>query len=126
MTRYSKLLLHFSGSVATALLGAASLTSSPAAACNGPAGTGSDTTTVCYKAIAIGNPPVAIRSFDISWVNTTRSEYYLADRSTSGIDIISTRSLTWLRTIPGFVGIIPTTSGGVNSALSGPNGVVAH
>jgi hypothetical protein len=127
MTRYSKLLLHFSGSVATALLGAASLTSSPAAAaCNGPAGTGSDTTTVCYKAIAIGNPPVAIRSFDISWVNTTRSEYYLADRSTSGIDIISTRSLTWLRTIPGFVGIILTTSGGVNSALSGPNGVVAH
>jgi len=125
MTRYSKLLLHFSGSVATALLGAVSLTSSPAAAaCKGPAGTGSDTTTVCYKAIAIGNVP--IRSFDISWVNTTRSEYYLADRSTAGIDIISTRSLTYLRTIPGYVGIVQTTSGGVNSTFSGPNGVVAH
>jgi hypothetical protein len=127
MTGYSKLLLHFSGSVATALLGAAALSSSPAAAaCNGPAGTGSDTSTVCVKAIAIGIPPVAIRSFDISWVNTTRSEYYLADRSTAGIDIISTRSLTYLRTIPGFVGIVPTTSMGVNSTFSGPNGVTAH
>jgi hypothetical protein len=125
MTRYSKLLLHFSGSAATALLGAATLTSSPAAAaCNGPAGTPAPTTTQCVKAVAIpGNP---LRSFDIGWVNTTRSEYYLADRSNAGIPIVSTGSLTWKRTIPGFVGIVASSSGGVNSALSGPNGVVAH
>ena len=71
-------------------------------------------------------PGVALRSFDISWVNETRSEYYLADRSTSGVDIISTRSLKFLRTIPGFAGIVPTTSMGVSSTLSGPNGVTAH
>ena len=124
MTRYGKLLAHFSGSVATALIGAASLTSSPAgAACNGPPGTGSDTSTVCKTAVAIpGNP---LRSYDISWVNTTRSEYYLADRSNFGVDIISTNSLTFLRTIPGFT-VVLTSSGGVNGSLSGPNGVVAH
>jgi hypothetical protein len=127
MTRYRKLISYLSGSAATALLSAASLVpSSPAAAaCNGPAGTGSDTSTVCVTAVAIPGQP--LRSFDISWVNTTRSEYYLADRSNAGIIVVSTRSpFAFLRTIPGFVGIKPTSSGGVNSATSGPNGVTAH
>jgi hypothetical protein len=113
MTRYRKLISYLSGSAATALLSAASLVpSSPAAAaCNGPAGTGSDTSTVCVTAVAIPGQP--LRSFDISWVNTTRSEYYLADRSNAGIIVVSTRSpFAFLRTIPGFVGIKPTSSGG--------------
>jgi hypothetical protein len=124
MTRYGRLLSHFSCSAATALLGAASLPwSAAAAACNGPAGTPAPTTTVCVTAVAIpGNP---LRSYDITWVNTTRSEFYLADRSNRGVDIISTNSLTFLRTIDGFT-INLTTSGGINTSTSGPNGVVAH
>jgi hypothetical protein len=106
------------------VLGAAAFTSSPAdAACNGPAGTPAPTTTVCVTAVAIpGNP---LRSYDITWVNTTRSEFYLADRSNAGVDIISTNSLTYLRTIPGFT-VNLTASGGINTNTSGPNGVVAH
>jgi hypothetical protein len=78
---------------------------------------------VCVTAVAIpGNP---LRSYDITWVNTTRSEFYLADRSNTGVDIISTKSLTFLRTIPGFH-VNLTTSGGINTNTSGPNGVVAH
>ena len=51
-----------------------------------------------------GNP---LRSFDISWVNPDRAEYYLAERSNAGIVVIDTRTLTWKRTIGGFVGIKP-------------------
>lgn len=32
-----------------------------------------------------GNP---LRSFDISWVNPDRGEYYLGDRSNAGIDVV--------------------------------------
>src|SRR5215471_19434787 len=105
MTRYSKLLAYFSGSVATALLGAVSLVPSPAAAapCTGP---GAPTTaqTKCLTAVHIpGNP---LQSFDISFVNPNRAEYYLGDRSNAGITIIDTKNLKFKRTIGGFVGIV--------------------
>src|ERR1700730_13940590 len=71
----------------TALLTCTSL--STAAQCTGP-GAPTTTQTKCLAAIRIpGNP---IRSLDISWVNPHRAEYYLADRSNKGIDIIDTEN----------------------------------
>jgi hypothetical protein len=93
------------------------------AACTGP-GAPTTTETKCVTGIFIpGNP---LRSFDISWVNPDRGEYYLGDRSNSGIDVIDTHSLKWKRTIGGFVGIVLNGSGAVNNNLSGPDGVTSH
>jgi hypothetical protein len=127
MTRYSKLVAYFSGTVATALLGAATLVpSSPAAAagCVGP-GAPDNAQTKCVTAITIpGNP---LTSFDISWVNPNRAEYYLGDRSNKGITIIDTQHLKFKRTIPGFKGIVLNKTGtAVDNNHSGPDGVVSH
>jgi hypothetical protein len=124
MTSYKGLVSYFSGTVATALLSAASLMqSSPAtAACTGP-GAPTTTQTKCLTAITI--PGNALRAWDISWVNPFRAEYYLADRSNAGIDVIDTRTLTFKRTIGGFVGVQPP-SGPANNNISGPDGVVSH
>src|SRR5580692_8613265 len=71
--------------------------------CFGP-GAPTTTETKCVTGIFIpGNP---LRSFDISWVNPDRGEYYLGDRSNSGIDVINTHKLKWKRTISGFVGLV--------------------
>jgi hypothetical protein len=126
MTRYSKLAAYFSGTVATALLGAAALVPSSAAlaACVGP-GAPDNTQTKCVTAVIIpGNP---LTSFDISWVNPNRAEYYLADRSNAGIDIIDTHTLKFKRTIGGFVGIVLNAAKtAVDNNHSGPDGVVSH
>jgi len=53
-------------------------------------------------------------------------EYYLGDRSNSGIDVIDARSLKFKRTIGGFVGIVLNGSGGVDNNHSGPDGVASH
>ncbi|HEX3162146.1 MAG TPA: hypothetical protein VHQ92_06180 [Pseudolabrys sp.] len=50
---------------------------------------------------------------------------YFADRSNAGIDVIDTRTLTFKRTIGGFVGVVlsgPT----VDNNHSGPDGVTSH
>ena len=95
-----------------------------AAPCIGP---GAPTTgeTRCLTAIAIpGNP---LRSYDISWVNPERGEYYLADRPNAGIDIINTKNNTFVKTIKGFVGVKLNAAGtAVNNNISGPDGVVSH
>src|SRR5713101_5466257 len=126
MTRYSKLVAYFSGTVATALLGAAALVPSSAAlaACVGP-GAPDNTQTKCVTAIHVtGNP---LTSFDISFVNPHRAEYYLADRSNAGITIIDTQHLKFKRTIGGFVGIkLNKTGTAVDNNHSGPDGVVSH
>src|SRR5438034_4728870 len=113
-------------SSASALLGAVSLAASGAAfgACMGP-GAPSNTETKCLTAVQIpGNP---LRSYDISWVNPHRAEYYLADRSNAGIDIIDTHHLTFTRRLGGFVGVKLNTAGtAVNNDISGPDGVVTH
>jgi DNA-binding beta-propeller fold protein YncE len=71
-----------------------------------------------------GNP---IRSFDISWVNPDRAEYYLADRSNQGVDIIDTSHNRFKKTIGGFVGIKLNGAGtAVDNNHSGPDGVVSH
>jgi hypothetical protein len=97
---------------------------SAAAQCNGP-GAPATTETKCLTAIAIpGNP---LESFDISWVNPRRAEYYLADRANSGVDIIDTRHLTFKKTIGGFVGIKLNKAGtAVDNNHSGPDGVVSR
>jgi hypothetical protein len=94
------------------------------ASCTGP-GAPANTQTKCLTAVTI--PGVALRSYDISWVNPDRAEYYLGDRSNSGIDIIDTQTLTFKRTIPGFVGIVlKADKSGVDNNHSGPDGVTSH
>jgi hypothetical protein len=59
------------------------------------AGAPSNTETKCLTAVQI--PGAALLSYDISWVNPHRAEYYLADRSNAAIDIINTDRLTFKR-----------------------------
>src|SRR3989441_3550793 len=113
--------------LASALFGAMLLATTSAALADPPCqGLGAPTTTQtkCLTAVQIpGNP---LRSFDISFVNPDRAEYYLADRSNAGIDIIDTHHNTFKRRLGGFVGVVLNSSGGVNNNLSGPDGVVTH
>src|SRR5438046_9550512 len=94
------------------------------AACTGP-GAPTNTETNCFTAVQIpGNP---LRSYDISWVDPHRAEYYLADRSNAAIDIIDTHHLTFKRSLGGFVGVkLNGTGTAVNNDISGPDGVVPH
>lgn len=116
---------YLSGVISPAVLGAAiSMTATGAMAnpCTGP-DISTTAQTKCLTAVAIpGNP---IRSFDISWVNPQRAEYYLGDRSNAAIEIIDTNALTWKRRLGGFVGVVLNGSA-VNNNLSGPNGVTSH
>ena len=125
MTRYSKLVAYFSSTVA--VLGAASLVpSSPAAAaCQGP-GAPTTTQTRCVTAIALPKP---LQSYDISWVNPQRAEYYLADRSNNAIDVIDTHHLKFKRSLGQglFVGLkFNATGTATDNNHSGPDGVVTH
>src|SRR6185312_12979098 len=93
--------------VAAAAIGIGSFATSGAAsaACTGP-GAPTNTQTKCLTAVQIPGQP--LRSYDISWVNPDRAEYYLADRSNSGIDVIDTRNDTFKRRLGGFVGVVLT------------------
>src|SRR5467141_4043948 len=96
------------------------------AACTGP-GAPADTETKCVTAVQLPGSPLL--SYDISWVNPHRAEYYLGDRSNSGIDIIDTRTLTFKRRLGGtgvFRGVVLRANGTVNNDKSGPDGVAAH
>jgi hypothetical protein len=115
-------------SFAHALAGAASLGICSAAfgVCTGPGAPG-NTETKCLTAVQI--PGAALRSYDISWVNPNRAEYYLADRSNAAIDIIDTRAPAFKRFLGKglFVGVKLNTAGtAVNNDISGPDGVVTH
>lgn len=113
---------------APAFFGASLVTSGAALAgpCTGP-GAPTNTETKCLTAVQIpGNP---LRSYDISWVNPHRAEYYLGDRSNAAIDIIDTRTLTFKRFLGQgkFVGVKLNGAGtAVNNDISGPDGVVTH
>src|SRR2546426_9823122 len=113
--------------LASALFGAMLLATTSAALADPPCqGLGAPTTTQtkCLTAVQIpGNP---LRSFDISWVNPDRAEYYLAERSNAAIVVIDTRHLTFKRLIGGFVGIKNNANGTVNNNISGPDGVVTR
>jgi hypothetical protein len=130
MSRESDLHVHLCGALGPALLGVVFLVtpmSAAAAPCTGP-GAPSNTQTKCLKAIPI--PGSQLKSFDISFVNPDRAEYYLGDRSTKGVDIIDTRHLRFVRTAgldKPFTGIVLNAPGtAVNNAASGPAGVVSH
>ena len=91
--------------------------------CTGP-GAPSNTETKCLTAVHI--PGNALRSFDISWANAGRAQYYLGDRSNAGIDIINTATNTFAGRLTGFVGVGLNANGTVNNAKSGPDGVTSH
>ena len=110
--------------------GALATSGAALAACTGP-GAPTTTETKCRTAVIIPGKP--LQSYDISWVNPHRAEYYLGDRSNGGIDIIDTRTLTFKRTVGKglFTGIVlqtnPTTGVvSINNDKSGPDGVVTH
>jgi hypothetical protein len=85
------------------------------------------TQTKCVKAMLLPASQNAIRSFDISWDNPKRAEYYFADRSNKGVQVFDTDTLTWKRTLGGFVGVVLNGAGtAVNNNVSGPDGVVSH
>ena len=66
-----------------------------------------------------------LRSFDISWVDAATQRYYLADRSNAGVDVVDTRTGTFVKVIKGnFAGVKFNAAGAANTALSGPHGVV--
>ena len=122
----NKVRKHLYSSVGPVLLAAMSLATTDAswAPCTGP-GAPTTTQTKCLTAVQIpGNP---LRSFDISWVNPDRAEYYLADRSNAGIDIIDTQTLKCKRTIGALSASCSTSARiAVNNNLSGPDGVTSH
>src|SRR4051812_47642893 len=116
--------LKLAAMVASALIGALSASGAAFAACTG-AGAPSNTQTKCLTAVHIPGHP--LRSYDISWVNPQRAEYYLGDRSNAGIDIIDTQHLAFKRTIGGFVGVkLNAAHTAVDNNHSGPDGVTSH
>jgi hypothetical protein len=120
-----KSLTYLSGALPLALFGAVAASTPAAAACQGP---GAPTTaqTRCVTAIAL---PTPLQSWDISWVNPQRAEYYLGDRSNNAIDIIDTEHLTYKRSLGQglFKGAVFNGTGtAIITSKSGPNGVVTH
>jgi hypothetical protein len=123
-----KSLAYLSSALALVLFGSIAV-STPAAAvvaCQGP---GAPTTaqTKCVTAILVPGAP--LQSWDISWVNPQRAEYYLGDRSNNAIDIIDTEHLTFKRGLGQglFRGTVFNAGHtAINSAQSGPNGVVTY
>jgi len=113
-----RLMLTTAEASAVLLVGSAVL----ANPCAGP-GAPTNTQTECLTAVQI--PGNALGAFDVSWVDSDRAEYYLADRSNAGIDIVDTDRDTFKRRIGGFTGLV-LTNGKVNMGLSGPNGVTSH
>ena len=96
MSAKSNLNAYISGVLAPAVFGLVSLTLTGiavAAPCTGP-GAPSNTQTKCLTAIPITGSQ--LKSYDISFFNPQRNEYYLGDRTTSGVDVIDTIQLKFL------------------------------
>ncbi|HEY5348554.1 MAG TPA: hypothetical protein VIJ64_02445 [Candidatus Lustribacter sp.] len=74
-----------------------------------------------------GVPPAAPASFsfDISFVDPTVHQYYVADRTTSGVSIIDTQTMKYVSTAGQgqFTGFKPNTAAGP-ATNAGPNGIV--
>ena len=113
--------------LAGTLFGILALAASGAAfaQCTGPGAPGKGSPWQCLTAIQVpGNPLV---SFDISWVNPNRAEYYLADRSNGAVDIVNTSTNKFKTQIKGFVGakLGNATANTLNNNISGPDGLVS-
>lgn len=124
--RSSNLVKQFSGSLAPALCLSVLSIGTAVAACQGP-GAPTNTQTKCLTAIPL---PFPISSFDISFVNPDRGEYYLGDRSSKAVDVIDTNRLVYVRSVgtdKPFTGNVLNAAGtAVNNASAGPAGVVAR
>lgn len=127
MSRSRRSFFYLSGSITATLLGAVSVLPSPSFAaqvCQGP-GAPTEGRTQCVAAIAIPGAP--LQSFDISWVDSQTSRYYLADRANAGIDIFDTRSAKYVGRLGGFVGIAYNPAHtAIDNSHSGPDGVTTH
>ena len=128
-SRSSNLVKQLSGSLAPALFLSVltfGTAATAVAACQGP-GAPTNTQTKCLTAIPL---PFPISSFDISFVNPDRGEYYLGDRSSKAVDVIDTNRLVYVRSVgtdKPFTGNVLNAAGtAVNNAAAGPAGVVAR
>jgi hypothetical protein len=120
-----KSVTYLSSALALVFFESIAVSTPAAAACQGP---GAPTTaqTKCVTAIAL---PTPLQSWDISWVNPQRAEYYLGDRSNNAVDIIDTEHLTYKRSLGQglFRGAVFNSTGtAIVTSKSGPNGVVTH
>jgi hypothetical protein len=125
MREHNWLSVCLSGAIPAILFGAVSLAPTGATAADCVFAQPLTTQTKCLKAVIIpGNP---LRSFDISFVNPDRHEYYFADRSNAAIDVIGTETLKFKRFLGGFVGVKLNSAGtAVDNNHSGPDGVATH
>jgi len=86
-----------------------------------PLAVADESSNVYHQIALITVPGNALNSFDISFVERSSQEYFLADRSNAGVDEIDGGTNAFLHRFGGFVGF-----SGANET-SGPNGVtVAH
>ena len=109
----------FLGTLALAASGAAF------AQCTGSGGAGQGVALAMPDRDPGSRNPLA--SFDISWVNPNRAEYYLADRSNRAIDIVDTSTNKFKTQIKGFVGakLGNPDANTLHHHPSGPDGVVS-
>jgi hypothetical protein len=72
------------------------------------------------------NPTGRFASFDISWVDSARDVYYLADRSNNAVDVIDTTDGSFVMFLGhgAFAGVIAAPPFPPGPNRSGPNGVV--
>lgn len=99
---------------AAAMLGAAVLLTAHAAAAQKPR----EETFTPRAAISLPNGQ-KITSFDISWVDPARGQYFLADRTNKAVDVVNTTTNQVVAQLTSnFAGVGPT------SDTSGPNGVL--
>src|SRR3984885_1418254 len=121
--RAYRLSMCLSGAIPAVLFGAVSLAPTGAVAADCTFTQPLTTQTRCLTAVSIpGNP---LRSFDISFVNPDRAEFYFADRSNSAIDVIDTETLKFKRFLGGFVGV-KFNGTALDNNHSGPDGVATH
>ena len=96
-------------------------------ACSGAGATPAGSPIQCLGAIYLPPGQNPLTSFDISWVNPARAEYYLADRANAAVQVFQTSTNTYQRPLAGFVGCVLNIP--LNTCItskSGPNGVVSH
>jgi hypothetical protein len=123
MRAYNCLLMCLPGAIPAIVFGAVSLAPTGAVAADCTFTPPLTIQTRCVTAVSIpGNP---LRSFDISFVNPDRAEFYFSDRSNSAIDIIDTETLKFKRFLGGFAGVA-LNNGNVDNNHSGPDGVTTH
>jgi hypothetical protein len=74
---------------------------------------------------AVPPAPPAVFSFDISFIDPTAHQFYVADRTTNGVSIIDTQTMKYVSTAGQglFQGFKPNTAAGP-ATNAGPNGIV--